>query len=98
MNDPASKRPIYPSLTRKGEDEFNKSKASKRSSIPRFTLGAAFFSAPKPCEDALLGLGNAYNKLADQVEESWAREAALTARLRALGYNVSEILAHDGLE
>lgn len=71
--------------------------ASKRSSIPRFTLGA-FFSAPKPCEDALLDLGNAYNKLADQVEESWAREDALAARLRALGYNVSEILAHDGLE
>lgn len=37
------------------------------SSIPRFTL-AAFFTAPKPCEDALADLGIAYNRLADQWE------------------------------
>jgi len=42
--------------------------------IPRFTL-AAFFTAPKPCEDALLDLGNAYNRLADRVEEAWSRNA-----------------------
>lgn len=59
--------------------------ASKRSfeSPLRFDL-AAFFTAPKPCEDALLDLGIAYNRLADQVEEAWSLNVELVEALERI--------------
>lgn len=62
-------------MTGEGEHE--------REEIPRFTL-AAFFTAPEPCEDALLNLGNAYNRLADRVEEAWAEIRELEEQLDAM--------------
>jgi hypothetical protein len=56
--------------------------ASKRSGEHTPTTSrhsAAFVTFQKPCEEALRDLSEAYNALADRIEEAWAERDSLMA-------------------
>lgn len=59
--------------------------ASKRSSV-RYEArhSASFVTFQKPCEEALRDLSEAYNKLADRIEDCWANEQVARDALVAL--------------